>query len=100
MKHLYTCSNCNEHLRGPVILPCGHIICIEHVSADQKIWCDLCRKDYPPLDYLVSEPVMSMVSCLHAADTDSTSGYHVLFVFLCAYLFLRVVYFLYFSYFM
>ena len=41
------CSNCNSIPSSPVILPCEHNICVNHVSSGKPIQCGRCGLEHP-----------------------------------------------------
>lgn len=49
---LIKCISCNEALKLPVVLPCGHSICKHHVEVEvnkhkrRKIECDSCNETH------------------------------------------------------
>ena len=50
LKSRFTCSRCSKYYKKPIVLPCGHSICNEHLDEAKlnqtKIVCAFCRKDF------------------------------------------------------
>ncbi|HNL16800.1 MAG TPA: hypothetical protein PKJ74_07270, partial [Chitinophagales bacterium] len=46
------CALCNEIVQSPILLPCNHAVCLDHVNQAQyqHIACSKCQKQYaiPP----------------------------------------------------
>ena len=46
LKSSLTCSNCLKLYKNPIELPCNHYICNDHLSENNIIKCDKCKKDF------------------------------------------------------
>ena len=46
-----TCKTCNKYFRSPILLPCGHNVCKEHIYSDKKSYtCNVCNKNHKTVE--------------------------------------------------
>lgn len=55
------CPSCAKILSTPVLLPCGHSLCQEHVTEDE-FTCPKCGKPHSKQAYLINEPLKDMIA--------------------------------------
>lgn len=56
------CVNCEEILRTPIILPCGHMICESHtLETNDLIICSKCGSRHPIKEFVIVEAVSDMI---------------------------------------
>jgi hypothetical protein len=46
LKQNLSCPQCTKIFRDPIVLPCGHTICKEHLHACTKIDCFTCNREF------------------------------------------------------
>lgn len=57
------CPRCLKVLSTPVLLPCGHSLCQEHLQGvDERVKCFECDQSHPKSSILVNKPLMDMIS--------------------------------------
>lgn len=56
------CVNCREILSVPVILPCGHMICQQHIHVDDsQVMCCNCGIHHPNKEFITVKSVADML---------------------------------------
>lgn len=64
------CPNCSKVLSTPILLPCGHSLCQEHVKQkDKYLVCRECGKSHDNQGFLVNKPLMDIITA-HIESID------------------------------
>ena len=46
LKQNLSCPQCTRIFRDPIVLPCGHTLCKEHLRSSTTIECLLCQREF------------------------------------------------------
>lgn len=64
IQKLVTCTKCNDVFKTPVVLPCGHSTCQEHIRQASFVSCFVCGKIHETenKEFVVNESLLGLIT--------------------------------------
>lgn len=68
IKSIIKCPNCFNIFTDPVVLPCGHSLCQDHINTeDEQVVCLMCKRSHRNTSFAVNQALIDLI----AAQVDS-----------------------------